>query len=160
MVRVVPVAPEWAEALMEGDAVFSARFGIPIEPGWSGFPEALSLIRDYARSGRPREWGPHLFLDVADGALVGNGGWKGEPVDCAAELGYAVSPSRQRRGIATFVVRELVERARSAGVRAAIAHTLAEESASTTVLQRCGFVKVGELVDPVDGPVWRWELRL
>ena len=37
--------------------------------------------------------------------------------------------------------------------------TLAELNASTTVLQRCGMTKVGELVDPDDGPIWRWEVR-
>jgi hypothetical protein len=40
-----------------------------------------------------------------------------------------------------------------------VAHTLAEESASTTVLERCGFVRVGELVDETEGRIWRWEHR-
>ena len=149
---------EWAEALFEGDAVFTDRFGIPTEPGWSGFPEALSLMLDYTRRGDPPEWGPHLFFD--DGVLVGNGGWKGPPVEGAAELGYAVAPARQGRGIATAVVNELLARARAAGVPTIVAHTLAQESASTTVLRRCGFAKVGELVDPTDGAVWRWERTL
>ena len=101
----------------------------------------------------------HLVFD-ADGALVGNGGWKGAPADGVAEVGYAVAPERRRRGIATAVVRELVARARAAGLRLVIAHTLPQRSASTTVLDRCGFAHVGELVDPDDGVVWRWELPL
>jgi len=40
------------------------------------------------------------------------------------------------------------------------AHTLAAESASTSVLARCGFAPVAELIDPDEGPVWCWELRL
>ena len=145
-------------ALMEGDAVFTERFGVPVAPGWDSFPETLQLMLDYVQSGLPERWGPHLFFDEIDGALVGNGGWKGEPVLGAAEIGYAVAPSRQGRGIATFVVRELLSQARAAGLRTVVAHTLAAESASTTVLKRCGFSKVAELLDPVDGPVWRWEL--
>ena len=159
MVRVEPVRREWAEALAEGDAVFAQRFGIPVEAGWSGFPEALPILLQAAASGGPGEWGPQLFLDD-DGALVGNGGWKGLPEQGAAELGYAVAPARQRRGIATAVVRELVERGRRAGLRVVVAHTLAEENASTKVLTRCGFTRTAELDDPDEGRVWRWELRL
>jgi ribosomal-protein-alanine N-acetyltransferase len=38
------------------------------------------------------------------------------------------------------------------------AHTLPEVNASTRVLLKCGFRHVGTVVDPDDGPVWRWEL--
>ena len=103
--------------------------------------------------------GTHLFFGD-DGALIGNGGWKGPPLDGAAELGYAVAPARQGRGVATAVVRELAGRARAAGLRMVVAHTLAAESASTSVLTRCRFVQVSELIDPDEGPVWRWELHL
>jgi [ribosomal protein S5]-alanine N-acetyltransferase len=159
MVRVEPVRLEWALALAEGEAVFEERFGIPVEAGWSGFPEAVSILVEAATAGSAPEWGPHLFFGD-DGALVGNGGWNGPPEQGVAELGYAVAPSRQRRGIATAVVRELVERARRAGLLAVCAHTLAEENASTTVLERCGFTKTAELIDPDEGPVWRWERQI
>ncbi len=159
MVRVEPIRPEWAHALAEGDAVFAERFGIPVEADWLGFPEALSVLLE-ATSGRfTSDWGPHLFFDD-DGALVGNGGWKGPPNEGVAELGYAVAPSRQRRGIATAVVRELVRRAHRAHIRTVCAHTLAEQNASTRVLERCGFLRTAELMDADEGPVWRWELQI
>ena len=72
----------------------------------------------------------------------------------------SVAPARQRRGIATAVVRELIERGRRAGLCVAVAHTLAEENASAKVLTRCGFTRTAELDDPDEGRVWRWELRL
>ena len=159
MVRIEPIRRDWAEALAQGDTVFAERFGIPVEAGWAGFPEALPILLDAARAGVPGEWGPQLFFDD-DGALVGNGGWKGPPEQGTAELGYAVAPSRQRRGIATAVVRELIQRAGRAGLRAVSAHTLAEENASTKVLERCGFTRTAELIDPDEGPVWRWELQI
>ena len=159
MVQVKPIRRDWAEALAEGDAVFTERFGIPVEADWSGFPEALPILLEAARTGMPGKWGPQLFFDD-DGALVGNGGWKGVPVDGAAELGYAVAPARQRRGIATAVVTEPVGRARRAGLRVVVAHTFAEENASTRVLIRCGFTRTAELDDPGEGRVWRWELPL
>ncbi len=37
------------------------------------------------------------------------------------------------------------------------AHTRPEANASTRVLRKCGFVHIGEIIDPEDGPVWRWE---
>ena len=113
---------------------------------------------EYAASGQPRAWGPHLFF-IGD-VLVGNGGWKGPPVDGAAEIGYAVAPSRQGHGIATEAVRHFVAKDRTEGLRQVIAHTLPVESASTTVLRRCGFTMAGTVEDPDEGAVWRWELAL
>jgi RimJ/RimL family protein N-acetyltransferase len=158
MIRLEPIRPGWAKALTEGDNVFTRRFGIPVEPDWSGFPEALPILLEAATTA-PTEWKPQLFFDE-DGALVGNGGWKAPPVDGMVEIGYAVAPSRQRRGIATAVVRELVARADRAGLRTVLAHTLAERNASTKVLERCGFRRTGELIDPDEGAVWSWELQL
>jgi RimJ/RimL family protein N-acetyltransferase len=159
MIRVEPIRLAWIEALAESDRTFTERFGIDVVPGWIGFPETMPFAVNEAREGTAGEWGSHFFFD-GDGALVGFGGWKGRPIDGVAELGYAVAPARQGRGIATAVVRELVARARPAGVRVVCAHTLPEASASTTVLERCGFSFAGEIVDPDEGAVWRWELTL
>lgn len=79
---------------------------------------------------------------------MGNAGWKGEPVDGAAELGYAVAPSRRGCGTATAVVRELLDRARAARLQTVVAHTLAEPSPSTSVMARCGFANVARVLDP------------
>jgi len=158
-IRVEPVRRGWAGALSHGDAEFTQRFAVPVEKDWAGFPEALPIIIAAAQRDEPDQWGPRLFFGD-DGALIGNGGWNGPPADGTAELGYAVAPARQGRGVATAVVRELVRRARVAGLRMVFAHTLAAESASTSVLARCGFAKVAELIDPDEGPVWRWEHHL
>ena len=60
----------------------------------------------------------------------------------------------------TAAVRELLGSSTCRGGGKVIAHTLAETSPSTSVLERCGFSKVDELVDPDDGPIWRWEISL
>jgi ribosomal-protein-alanine N-acetyltransferase len=159
VIRVEPAAVEWLEALVEGDDVFAARFAIGVVDGWAGFPEAVPHILAGVREEPDQAWGAHLFFDD-DGALVGLGGWKGAPVHGAAELGYAVAPARQGRGIATAVVAELVARAAAAGVTTVVAHTLAEPNASTTVLERSGFTRAAEVIDPDEGPVWRWERSL
>ncbi len=79
MVRVEPATVAWLEALVVGDEVFATRFGIPVVPGWAGFPEALPRLLATARADGPSAWGTHLFFDD-DGALVGLGGWKDGPV--------------------------------------------------------------------------------
>lgn len=158
MVEVLPARADWLEALMDGDDVFTARFGIATVAGWVGFPEALPAALDGVRRRPEDPWGTHLFFDD-DGALVGFGGFKGEPRDDEVELGYAVAPGRQGRGIATSVVEQLVARAHTADVRVVSAHTLAEENASTAVLRKCGFARTAELYEPVDD-VWRWERTL
>jgi ribosomal-protein-alanine N-acetyltransferase len=154
MVQVVPAPPEWLELLVEGDHQFTERFGVPVASGWAGFPEALPFALEGARTSPGDPWGPHLFLD--DGTLAGFGGFKGPPVGGTVELGYAVAPDRQGRGIATDVVRQLLERARDAGVVTVVAHTLAEDNPSTSVLRKTGFERTAELLED-DMLVWRWE---
>lgn len=158
MVHVVPARVDWLEALLAGDDVFTERFGIAVAPEWVGFPEALPHVVDGARRDPESPWGTQLFFDEVDGALVGFGGFKGPPSGGEVELGYAVAPTRQGRGIATAVVAELIERARVAGVATVTAHTLAEENASTAVLRKNQFVRTAVLDEPGTGAVWRWEL--
>jgi RimJ/RimL family protein N-acetyltransferase len=52
------------------------------------------------------------------------------------------------------MVREMLARAGTPIVRA---HTLPERNASTRILEKCGFTFRGEILDPEDGLVWRWE---
>ncbi len=162
MVRIEPARRDWLKLLSISDAAFGGALGIAVEPGWIGFPEALPVALDAADPDQPDPWGTHLFFDDA-GTLVGFGGFKGAPDGGEVEIGYAVAPSRQGRGVATAAATAMIDRARAAGVQRVVAHTLAEQNASTAVLQRCGFVRVATVEDPdgdVDDDVWRWELVL
>lgn len=160
MVTVSPARVEWLAALVAGDDVFTQRFGIPVVAGWVGFPESLPYALEGTRAAPDDVWGTHLFFDDADGALVGFGGWKGAPVDGTAELGYAIAPARQGRGLATAVVATLVERARAAGVKVVTAHTLGAPNASTAVLVTSGFARGADVADAELGTIWRWEKAL
>ena len=155
---VVPAKRAWLEALAESDEAFTALTGIPVEPGWAAqFPGIVRYCLQRLDAGDDPTWSIHLFLDdQRDGALVGNGGWKGAPVDGVAELGYAVAPACRNQGIAGGAVAVLLAQAARAGLHTVIAHTLREPSASTRVLERSGFRHVGD--EHEDGvPVWRWE---
>jgi ribosomal-protein-alanine N-acetyltransferase len=162
-VRVEPLRLAWIDALVSGDDRFTADFGIPVASDWAGFPEVLPLAHDAARTFDADPWGSHLFFDATDGALVGFGGFKGAPATGMVEIGYAIAPARQGRGLATAAARILISRARAAGVDVVVAHTLAESNSSTAVLTRCGFARVATVGDPdgnVSEDVWRWELDL
>jgi RimJ/RimL family protein N-acetyltransferase len=96
-----------------------------------------------------------------DSVIVGKGGFKGPPsAEGVVEIAYMVLPEYQGQGFGTAAAQALVDYAFSSGqVRCARAHTLPESNASTRILTRCGFAYIGEVVDPDDGLVWRWEKR-
>ena len=65
-IRIEAATREQAEALSVSDAEFTRRFGVPVEAGWDGFPEALPIIIAAAHQGGPGPWGPHLFFSRPD----------------------------------------------------------------------------------------------
>ena len=95
------------------------------------------------------------------GALVGTAGFKAPPdADGVVEIAYEIAPEHQGRGYATEAAQALTIFAFDSGeVRLVRAHTLAERNASTRVLTKAGFQFMGEVIDPEDGLVWRWEKR-
>ena len=102
--------------------------------------------------------GFHVLDD--QGHAVGLGAFKGPPSDGCVEIAYAIVPEQQRKGYATQAARGLVSFAFACDeVQKVIAHTLPDGIASQRVLQKSGFAKVGEQVDPEDGLVWRFEIR-
>lgn len=100
-------------------------------------------------------------VDRDTGAVVGSCGYKGPPDPAGAvEIAYGIDQVARGRGYATEAARTLVSFAfASPGVHLVRAHTRPANSASTSVLIRCGFERIGEVVDPEDGLVWRWEIR-
>lgn len=97
--------------------------------------------------------------DRKTGVRVGSGGFKGPPAEGEVEIAYGIDEPFRGKGFATTVATALTYYAfgQSSHVKRVIAHTLPEKNASTSVLSKCGFTNVGEVTDPEDGPVWRWE---
>lgn len=123
------------------------------------FPGALERAR-HALATDPSggRWGPRLFVIDAPRTLVGWGGFKGAPdADGAVEIGYAVTPAWEGRGVATSAVAALLREAWDAPeVRCVVAHTLPEPNASVRVLEKSGFGRDGENLDGDVGEVWRF----
>jgi RimJ/RimL family protein N-acetyltransferase len=101
-----------------------------------------------------------VVLD-ASGDGVGSCGFKGPPdADGMVEIAYGIAPAHQNKGYATEAAAALVQFAfADPRVRVVRAHTMEDGNASARVLVKCQFVPFGQVVDPEDGLVWRWEIR-
>ena len=101
-------------------------------------------------------------VELASGLKVGGISFKGPPdAEGMVEVGYGIDPEYQCRGYATEATLALVQFAKqSEQVRVVRAHTLNDHHASLRVLEKSGFHFVGDVIDPEDGPVVRWEQRV
>ena len=97
----------------------------------------------------------------SDSSVVGSCGFKGPPTpDGMVEIAYGVQSAYRSRGYATQAAQALTTFAfRDGAVRVVRAHTLPQANASTRVLIKSGFSRIGEVIDRDDGLVWRWELN-
>lgn len=139
--------PDEVRALIDGMA---PHVRAELSPDWLARVEAATS---------PDPW-THGFALVqrAGHVVVGHAGFKGPPAGGMVEIAYGVDPQYQGRGYATEAAKALAAYAfRSGQVRIVRAHTRADATASTRVLTKCGFRRLGEVMDPEDGLVWRWE---
>lgn len=138
---------------------------------------ARALVADMDASQRAEvssEWMARVDSGTADawtlgytielwgsGVRVGSCGFKGPPgPDGTVEIAYGVSPENEGKGYATDAARGLVGHAFGSGlVRVVRAHTLSDDGASARVLLKCGFRRVGQVVDLEDGLIWQWERK-
>ena len=107
------------------------------------------------------QWGGYFVVDEGTREVVGSCAFKAPPTEeGTVEIAYFTYPGFEGRGYATGMARKLIELASgSTAVRWVIAHTLPETNASTRVLEKVGMNFVGEVIDPEDGRVWRWQVQ-
>ena len=136
----------WVEGMSPSDLA-------ELSPLW------LARVRS---STSPDPWvhGFTIMFRATEG-VIGSCAYKGPPdSEATVEIAYGIHPPHQGQGYATEAARALSTFAFQSGqVKVVRAHTLPENNASTRVLTKCGFEFVGEVVDPEDGLVWRWELK-
>lgn len=131
--------------------------------GWPHFPEAFALPTNEAKTERLNsEWGGYFFINPQEKALVGSGGFHGEPdAEGDVEIGYEIASEYHNRGYGTQAARALMDLAfEHIGVRSVSATTLAEINASNGLLQKVGMAFVAEVDDAESGKVWRWQFKL
>jgi [ribosomal protein S5]-alanine N-acetyltransferase len=136
------------------------RAGIEIMDAGDKAQLSADWLRRLHVSNSPDPW-VHGFsmVQLDTGITVGQCGFKGPPdADGMVEIAYGVASDHERKGYATEAARALVAYALSIDqVKLVRAHTLPASSASKRVLAKCGFQFVGEINDPDDGLVWRFE---
>jgi ribosomal-protein-alanine N-acetyltransferase len=162
--RLLPYSPEHLLALIEGYRRFEEGFGLPAAEGLRDFivsdEVSQAWLTELRASVAADPW-VHGFAVVhrESGSVIGSAGFKGPPDDDGVvDIAYGIVPIVQGRGYATEAAQALVAYAFDSGtVRLVRAHTAPIPNASTRVLAKCGFKLVGEVVDPEDGRVWRWE---
>ncbi len=161
---LTPFSPKHILALIESEQRFEECFGLPVAEGLrTGFVSdevSPAWLAQLHNSAAEDPW-VHGFATVLqeEGLVVGSAGFKGPPDDDeVVEIAYGIAPAFQGRGYATEAADACTAFAFSNGrVRLVRAHTLPTHNASTRVLEKCGFTWTGEVEDPEDGPVWRWE---
>ncbi len=148
--QLVPSTPEEVRAQI---SQMDARERAELSPDWLARLHAATTID-------PWVLGFSLVLD-GTGVLVGSCGFKGPPgTDGTVEIAYGIAPAFQNKGYATEAAAALVRFALASGqVRVVRAHTIEQAGASARVLAKCHFELIGQVVEPEDGLVWRWEIK-
>jgi RimJ/RimL family protein N-acetyltransferase len=169
--RLVPYLAEAMCALMAGDVTaFEELSGLRAGEGLGEFCSAGENLDEVSpawmeqlRAARGADPWRHGFAVVEreGDCVVGSVGFKGPPDgEGMVEIAYGIVPGREGRGYATEAAAACATFAfADERVNVVRAHTLPENNASTRVLAKCGFARLGEVIDPEDGLVWRWERK-
>ena len=134
---------DWAEDFpFEGDVVVAGLILAPeshVDPPTNDRPWGFWVIRRRVIDGD------------GSGALIGGVGFKGEPRDGWAEIGYGLVPSARGAGFAIEAVEAMCQASERLGIRV-WAETEPGNIASERVLSRCGFTRTS-LTDEIS--TWR-----
>jgi RimJ/RimL family protein N-acetyltransferase len=111
------------------------------------------------RTGATTPWTGYLAVDRTHQIVIGTCAFTAPPdAEGVVEIAYFTFPSFEGRGYASAMAAGLVEIAEGTrGIRKVRAHTLPEGNASTRILEKLDFERLGEAIDPDAGQVWRWE---
>ncbi len=169
-VKLIPLDTALIDAITRGASEIETAHGIRIANvmEWS-VEVARQTAPLFERLPPAWPWGSYLAASsvshdgpasLAQPQVVGVCAFKDHPnADGIVEIAYFTYPPYEERGIATAMARALIAIARSQpNAPQVIAHTLPERNASTRVLEKNGLRFAGEVMDPEDGRVWRWEL--
>jgi ribosomal-protein-alanine N-acetyltransferase len=156
--ELIAATLDLVQAEIAGPDALGALLGVRVPASWPPGEydqEALQFFTAVLVSGGPAAIGWYNWYAIsldAEGrrqALVAGAGYLGPPADGVVEIGYSVVPEARGRGFATEIVEALTLRALCVdGVHSVIAHTLAANTGSQRVLQRCGFLPAGAGAQP------------
>jgi RimJ/RimL family protein N-acetyltransferase len=157
--ELIAATPDHLRAELDAPERLAEMLGAVVPPGWPpGLYDSDAMKFFLARlteggagtAGWYAWYGIRRAAAEAPATLVAAGGYMGPPSeDGTVEIGYSVVPELRGRGYATEMMGALVARALEVpGVRRVAAEAHEENIASITVLERCGFSRVGLGRDP------------
>jgi len=159
MIKLVPMTPEFLEALLEGrreHAEALLDIELPDEFPSRGEKGFLGLrLRQMGEDERFQTWCPHAI--VLGKQMVGHAGYHGPPgVNStqnprAVEFGYRTFPPYRGRGIATQAATMLMDIARERGIHQFVLSVAPDNEPSLAIVRKFGFVETGQHMDEVDG---------
>jgi ribosomal-protein-alanine N-acetyltransferase len=159
-----PCFPADLLSLIEQPARLERMGGFPVAPGLREMFTSAGVSSDWLAALRNSHgsdpWRYGFFLVHAEArVIIGTASFKGPPDSAGTvEIAYGIAPGFEGQGYATEAAAALVAFAFDTQlVELVCAHTLPVANASTRVLTKCGFHHTDTVVDPDDGPVWRWE---
>jgi RimJ/RimL family protein N-acetyltransferase len=162
---LVPHVPAHLLALSESEDAYVKLSGMRIASGvrdflLAGSADFVAELRATTTSD-PWKFG-FAVVHKIDQVMIGLCGFAAPPdLDGVVEIAYSIAPAYEGKGSATEAAAALVEFATQSGrVNIVRAHTVPEVNASTHVLEKCGFEKIGEVSDHENILVWRWERKI
>jgi RimJ/RimL family protein N-acetyltransferase len=161
-VLLIRLAPEMEEAI-NGDCQYQRALA---DGNWLQLARVIHQHTGQILAATPAgvdqlHWGGYIAVAAETGEVVGSCAFKTAPTEeKAVEIAYFTYPRYEGRGYATAMAKKLINLAQNAAtVERVVAHTLPAKSASTRVLEKVGMRLAGQVSDPEDGPVWRWQLK-
>ena len=150
--ELIPATAELVRAEIHEPSRFFDVLGVARADDWPSenlkgvLPLFLDELQDPANVG----WLSWYWVDRAENAIVGGGGFKRQPSgEGVVEIGYETRSAYRRRGYARESVAALTDWAFSqTGVRRVIAETAQDNAASIGVLQATGFELTGPGSEP------------
>jgi [ribosomal protein S5]-alanine N-acetyltransferase len=95
-----------------------------------------------------------------DNIIVGSCAFTGTPNNNRVEVSYWTFKQHEGKGIASHACRELISIAKAANPAITIfAKTAPEKNASTSILEKNGFIFTGIVQDHEIGDAWEWTLQ-
>jgi ribosomal-protein-alanine N-acetyltransferase len=159
--RIVPCDDTLYDAIRMGNNTLAKVMGVNVPKKWTEFRDTFTPSYHRWKAHPPlRNWWVYLTIYVPDNQLIGSCGYKGEPdANGVVEIGYEIMPSHRMKGLGFETAQGLLLHAfAQSDVRKVIAHTVAEENASTHILEKLGFSQTEDVNDDEEGLLWRWEI--
>ena len=156
--RFLPFSLDLKKLTLSNKPRLVERIGVRVPDDWPGpdIKDALPFfIKQMEQDSSGNVW-DGIIIHKADGVVIGDMGFKGEPDEArAVEIGYSIIPAYRNRGYATEMAQALILWAfQQPDILTVVAECLHDNIGSIKVLEKLGMRRVGSHDD-----LLMWEVR-